>query len=80
MSTMIQDSQELKALGNRSFQAGDFEDAVTYYTQAIDLSDNKNNKLVYFKNRAACYLKQVCIKMLIPRLCVVQFVILYFLE
>jgi tetratricopeptide (TPR) repeat protein len=46
---------QLKAKGNAAQQAGDFDEAIDYYTQAIELN-NKNH--VYYSNRSAAYLSK----------------------
>ena len=48
-----------KEEGNKYFKSGDYESALECYTKALDISVEKNEKLVFFKNRAACYLKLV---------------------
>ncbi|KAK0176381.1 hypothetical protein PV328_000524 [Microctonus aethiopoides] len=50
---------ELKEKGNEEFQKGNWDEALRYYTSAIK-SSNENNieKAVFYKNRAAVYLKQ----------------------
>lgn len=50
----------LKEKGNEAFKQGDLDEALCYYTQAIDLSDKKANEkdlAVIYKNRAAVHLK-----------------------
>ena len=50
----------LKEKGNEAFKQGDLDEALAYYTQAIDLSDKKKDEkdlAVIFKNRAAVHLK-----------------------
>ena len=49
----------LKEAGNNHFKAGAFKDAIDCYTQALSATDDKHEKVVYYKNRAACHLKQV---------------------
>eukprot|EP01135_Chromosphaera_perkinsii_P012040 Nk52_evm3s2578 gene=Nk52_evmTU3s2578 len=43
---------ELKAEGNASFSAGDFEGAIKHFTEAIKLDPNNH---VLYSNRSACY-------------------------
>ena len=50
---------DLKEQGNGQFKAGRFIQAIESYTQALSLSDDKHEKAVFYKNRAACHLKQV---------------------
>ena len=55
---------KLKEQGNTHFKQGQYEEAVTYYTQAIKacedlcLSEIRNELAVLYKNRAACHLKK----------------------
>ena len=46
-------AEELKALGNKYFQRGEFRQAISKYTEALNLSQHH----VYYSNRAAAYLK-----------------------
>ena len=50
---------EWKEKGNEQFKSGNFDEALSCYTQALDLSTEKSEKLIYLKNRAACNLKLV---------------------
>ena len=51
-------SLALKEEGNEKFKKGQYEDALSCYTQALDLSDIKDSeKANLYKNRAMCYLK-----------------------
>nr|CAB3267510.1 protein unc-45 homolog B-like [Phallusia mammillata] len=50
-------SAELKEEGNKFFKAGEYVEAAKCYSDAISQCEDKNEKLVYYKNRAACYLK-----------------------
>ena len=52
---------ECKEQGNKLFKSGDYNEALDQYTKALELSSDKNEKLIYYKNRAACYLKLVSI-------------------
>lgn len=49
---------ELKEKGNDLFKKGRFIQAIDSYSEALKLSDNKHEKAVFFKNRAAAHLKQ----------------------
>ncbi|KAJ1555300.1 TOM (translocase of outer membrane) complex component [Cladochytrium tenue] len=44
-------AKEAKSVGNKLFGEKSYEDAVKYYTRAIELSPDA----IYFANRAACY-------------------------
>ena len=47
-----------KELGNQSFQAGNYEEALDHYTDAIDLAPPQAEEgAVFFANRAACHAK-----------------------
>lgn len=49
---------ELKEEGNEKFKEGNFIEALTLYTKALDLGDIKDtDKAVIYKNRAMCNLK-----------------------
>ncbi|XP_078488527.1 protein unc-45 homolog B [Ciona intestinalis] len=48
---------ELKESGNKYFNSGIYKEAIECYSRAIEISEDKNQKLTCFKNRAACYLK-----------------------
>ena len=54
-------ASEWKAEGNKYFKSEEFEDALNCYTKALDFAKDKKEKLPYYKNRAACYLKLVSI-------------------
>lgn len=48
----------LKEDGNEKFKAGQFEEALTLYTKALDQGDIKDlDKAVIYKNRSMCHLK-----------------------
>ena len=49
-------ANELRLLGNDSFQAKKYIKAIEMYTSAINLSDDPVSKAVLFSNRAACSL------------------------
>lgn len=59
ISTM--DAAQLKAEGNEHFKAGDYDKALTSYTKALSVSDEKkassDDCSALYKNKAACYLK-----------------------
>ncbi|XP_062926331.1 protein unc-45 homolog A-like isoform X2 [Mobula hypostoma] len=48
---------QLREDGNASFKSGDYEAALSCYTQAIELSPEPAELRVLHRNRAACYLK-----------------------
>ena len=49
---------KLKEEGNKAFNEGDWDMALSCYTQAIQLLDSDNvDKAILFKNKAAVYLK-----------------------
>lgn len=53
-------SQEWKEKGNAEFDKGNWEEALSYYTNAVNLSvDDNFDKAIYLKNRAAVHLKQL---------------------
>lgn len=51
--------QEWKERGNEEFKNGFYDKALSCYTQALNLTKEDNfDKAVYYKNRAAVYLKE----------------------
>lgn len=51
--------QEWKANGNKAFNRGDWSEALVCYTTALNLATEDDlEKAVFYKNRAAVYLKQ----------------------
>lgn len=51
-------AQEWKEKGNEEFNKGNWSEALNYYTNALKLVKEENaEKAVYYKNRAAAYLK-----------------------
>ncbi|XP_012288302.1 protein unc-45 homolog B [Orussus abietinus] len=51
--------QEWKEKGNEEFNKGNWFEALRCYTSALNLTKEENvDKAIYFKNRAAAYLKQ----------------------
>lgn len=56
---LMEDPIQLKEEGNKYFQASDYEKAVHSYTQALKLNKDKALQAVLYRNRAACFLKQV---------------------
>ncbi|XP_055540782.1 protein unc-45 homolog B [Wyeomyia smithii] len=57
MSTQPEDPNTCKERGNEEFKAGYWESAVTWYSKAIKLGQKHKDLPVYYKNRAAAYLK-----------------------
>ena len=55
----IHDPEQLKEAGNEFFKKGSWDDALDCYSQAIrnTKDDCEKQKAIYFKNRAACFLK-----------------------
>ncbi|XP_034935323.1 protein unc-45 homolog B [Chelonus insularis] len=59
MTKLTLSPQELKEKGNEEFQKGNWDEALEYYTNALKLSNEENlEKSIFYKNRAAVYLKQ----------------------
>ena len=52
-------SVSLKEQGNEAFKKGQYDDALSCYTKALDLSGDikDTEKANLYKNRAMCYLK-----------------------
>lgn len=58
MVEVIEDqANEYKEKGNASFKRGEWEEAISFYTQAIKLGQKHKELPVFHKNRAAAYLK-----------------------
>ncbi|XP_071854047.1 protein unc-45 homolog B-like isoform X2 [Apostichopus japonicus] len=52
------DALGYKEEGNKAYKAGNFAEAITAYTKAIEITPKKTNeKAVFLKNRSACHLK-----------------------
>lgn len=47
-------AEEFKDKGNSCFQSGDIQQAISFYTQAIELDPDN---YVYYSNRSAAYMK-----------------------
>jgi len=55
---MVNDPLKLKQEGNQAFAEGDWDKALSHYTEAIKLIDSDNaDKAILYKNKAAVYLK-----------------------
>ena len=54
-----QDILSLKEEGNKYFKTGDYKAAKQIYSDALEKAENKEDKLIFFKNRSACNLKLV---------------------
>ncbi|KAK0044889.1 protein unc-45 B [Biomphalaria pfeifferi] len=55
---MSESSSSLREKGNELFKRGNYEEALTYYSRALDSGPLKDSeKAVIYKNRAACCLK-----------------------
>jgi len=56
---ILDDPEKLKEAGNDFFKKSEWDSALDCYTQAIKKTkgDCEKQKAIYFKNRAACYLK-----------------------
>ncbi|XP_047448647.1 protein unc-45 homolog B isoform X2 [Mugil cephalus] len=52
------DPIQLKDEGNKHFQAGDIDQAIECYTNAIKVCKDKKVLAVIYRNRSACYLKK----------------------
>lgn len=52
-------AEQLRKEGNELFKCGDYEGALTAYTQALDLGATPQDRAVLHRNRAACHLKLV---------------------
>ncbi|XP_077258713.1 protein unc-45 homolog B-like [Temnothorax americanus] len=50
-------AQKWKQKGNEEFNKGNWSEALSDYTNALNLVENNAEKTVYYKNRAATYLK-----------------------
>ena len=54
-ASKVSPSENFKELGNKAYLAGKFQEAVDFYTQAVDSSPSKNH--IYFGNRANALLE-----------------------
>ncbi|KAG9489197.1 protein unc-45 homolog A isoform X2 [Eleutherodactylus coqui] len=56
-NTTKMNSDNLREDGNKHFKSGDYETALSCYTKALRLSDDKKDAAILHRNRSACYLK-----------------------
>jgi hypothetical protein len=55
-------AEELKEKGNQLFAAGKYSQAAEFYSNALEQCEKGNQTILsLYKNRAACFLKLVCI-------------------
>uniref|UniRef100_A0A1B0DPD5 Protein unc-45 homolog B n=1 Tax=Phlebotomus papatasi TaxID=29031 RepID=A0A1B0DPD5_PHLPP len=55
---VIDEALMCKEKGNEAFKSGEWEKAISQYTQAIKIGGDAHKDLsIFYKNRAACYLK-----------------------
>ena len=54
---VMEDPMKLKEAGNDAFKAGDYEEALSKYTRAMEITDKEADKSLLLKNRAAVNLK-----------------------
>lgn len=50
----VSEAEELKNLGNQAYKAKKFEEAISYYDQAIE---KNGDEVLYYNNKAAVYLE-----------------------
>ena len=55
--TVMEDPMKLKEAGNDAFKAGDYEEALSKYTRAMEITDKEADRSLLLKNRAAVNLK-----------------------
>lgn len=59
VQNQTEEAQKFKDQGNEAFKNNDFDLAIKLYTKAINLTPEETKELaIYYKNRAAAYLKQ----------------------
>lgn len=54
---MSEEASSFKEQGNAAFKKGDWNEAIKFYTKAIKAGEKDKELPVYYKNRAAAYLK-----------------------
>lgn len=58
-SSSLAESEQLKAEGNRLYAAGDYDNALQCYWQALDAAPPEaEQRAVYYANASACYIKR----------------------
>lgn len=57
MPETIEDPNTFKEKGNEAFKSSEWDAAIKFYTQAIKLGEKHKELPVFYKNRAAAYLK-----------------------
>lgn len=58
-SPQASSAEQLRKEGNELFKCGDYEGALTAYTQALSLGATPQDQAILHRNRAACHLKLV---------------------
>lgn len=57
MTDAIEEANTFKEKGNEAFKRSEWEEAINFYTKAIKLGEKSKELPVFYKNRAAAYLK-----------------------
>lgn len=57
MVETVEDPNVYKEQGNEAFKNSDWDEAIEKYSKAIKTGENHKDLPVYYKNRAAAYLK-----------------------
>lgn len=57
MPETIEDPNAFKEKGNEAFKSSEWDEAIKFYTQAIKFGEKHKELPVFYKNRAAAYLK-----------------------
>lgn len=69
-SPQASSAEQLRKEGNELFKCGDYEGALTAYTQALSLGATPQDQAILHRNRAACHLKLVrgsgCSNLVLP--------------
>lgn len=70
LSLQASSAEQLRKEGNELFKCGDYEGALTAYTQALSLGATPQDQAILHRNRAACHLKLVrgsgCSNLVLP--------------